>query len=273
VSTLSLIAAPDVQAIIAECPVEHRESVELRVAEFAKTLTGDDSENLADIEAQARALVNDALVARLRQEWGVVQRQQSELNVLQAKYDKIVWHSVWTNLKDSESGTLSRHLEDARYVAEDLHSEAWIKIREQFGNFREGKGSSFSGWAWKVTQNVVLDYKRREARRAGIAPMTTLTVTLNDGRGVTIRAVALRQDGSETGVFGEIKVACRAQGNSAFQRAGNSRSGLASRGIENKVSLQPILDSVGNRATPNYVNYNTDGGNTSTLDFNQLPNG
>jgi len=74
---------------------------------------------------------------------------------------------------------------------------------------------------------------------------------------VTVRATYLRQDGSESGVYGEIKIAIQAQGDSAQQRASNSHSGVAADGINNTVRNIVVLDGVTNQGGT--VNYNNDG--------------
>jgi hypothetical protein len=97
---------------------------------------------------------------------------------LHQKYDKVVWDAVWKNLKTD--GVMPAHFQDKQFVVEDLHAQCWARITSQIDKFKDGDGSSISGWLWKVSQNTVMDWKRLWARRTSKAPMGPLTVTVGE---------------------------------------------------------------------------------------------
>jgi hypothetical protein len=89
------------------------------------------------------------------------------VQLLYEKYDKVVCDSVWTTLRDN-AGQLPFYKDE---VFQDLHSACWSKIIENIDAYAEG---CITGWIWKVSQNTVFDWKRREARRWGIRPIEQL---------------------------------------------------------------------------------------------------
>jgi len=163
------ILDPAILDILNDCPVTLREGVEGRLATFVNGLApdSDQSERMARTVEHARRLVNVAHVEDISQAWGI---STSRLDRLHKQYDRVVWDAVWKTLKD-DAGQIFQEHRDKRSVAEDLHNECWAKIADKIGEFKDGDGRSISGWLWKVSQNVVLDWKRKQARRSGIAPM------------------------------------------------------------------------------------------------------
>jgi DNA-directed RNA polymerase specialized sigma24 family protein len=156
--------------VLNDCPIRSRESVESELLTFTNQLSGDSSEVPARILEHARQLVERAQVASIQQAWDV---HTARIDALHNQYDRIVWDAVWKTLKDDAGQVFIEH-RDKRVIAQDLHSQCWVKITENIDKFKDGKGRSVSGWLWKVSANVVFDWKRKQARRSTIAPIGPL---------------------------------------------------------------------------------------------------
>jgi hypothetical protein len=131
--------------------------------------------NMDEFEAEEALSILDSLIERARTDAEVerigkawrVQRNQ-RLEELHEQYDAVVWDAVWKTLRD-DAGQLPFYKDE---VARDLHAACWLKITEQLEKYRDtGK---ISGWIWTLCQNVVYDWKRREARRHTLAPTEQL---------------------------------------------------------------------------------------------------
>jgi DNA-directed RNA polymerase specialized sigma24 family protein len=85
---------------------------------------------------------------------------------------------------------MPKYLRSKRNIPADLNAACWIKIIEHIDQY-DGKGSR-SGWIWKVCENVILDWQRREARRQTIAPMTALFVK-NPDKGTDEKEVPVNE--------------------------------------------------------------------------------
>lgn len=84
------------------------------------------------------------------------------------------------------------HRLNDRDVAEDLTGEAFLRLMENIGNFRIGprdQKAIFSGWFFRITHNLMVDYLRREARQTEMPE----TMSSNEEQPVQVMEHSLRQ--------------------------------------------------------------------------------
>jgi len=168
--------------ILNDAPVEYREGLQADLAAFAETI--DPSADAAETETLTAEKAHELVdAAKVRYETAV--RRSLLVAPLIDKHDRAVWDAVWKTLKN-DAGQFPKHWRDKQRIAEDLHHEAWIRITENIEKYKDtGTKNGLRNWLWKVTANVVTDWKRMEARRHTIAPMIPLTVNV-DGKDVHV---------------------------------------------------------------------------------------
>lgn len=148
-------------ALLARLPEIQTKVAELAGLENVEAILDRLAVDLADVDPFEAEL---SLPLRIE----VLCRRYLRLQQLHDDYDKLIWACVWRNLKTGEG--MLQHYRDSRFIAQDLNQACWARIAEQIGTFKDGPGSSITGWLWKVSQNTVTDWKRKSARRESILP-------------------------------------------------------------------------------------------------------
>jgi RNA polymerase sigma-70 factor, ECF subfamily len=96
---------------------------------------------------------------------------------------------------------------DSPQVAEDIASEAVTKIlaAEQNGN---GSTDHWSGWAWQIVHNLIIDYYRQRQRRFALSLDTLMTDSEEQGTVTRSLHAILRTQPFDDAVHDQIEIEC-----------------------------------------------------------------